>query len=223
MKSNLFVYDKNTLQSLMSYLEGYRFISIAYFFYRFETLSELEDLEGDQFENSVIDITNLVKDANYYRIFTERYLWTLTEKIENLHFCMHYNTFESFIETFPYMFEQRNINFDFHIDVRINKEKDGEVTPAKLPDLYIYRNLAEVQRLFKEGRLISLSNLIDECDGIVFRYNIDHICNGIDKCKVEFIDLSSIVRTLKMRRDLIFQFELLIKRTSAVKKIKYCI
>lgn len=220
MDALLYVYDSSTLKSLRKKLLDYQFFSIAYFLHRWNTLPELA--ETSEFEKSVVDITNLMKDGNYFRVFTEQYLWTLSENIADIHFCLHYSAFESFLKQFPYMFEEKKINFDFHSD--ISEENQGEsVLALGTPlALYSYANSAVAKKLYEDGLLLSLSELIDECEGIVFQYNINNISKIIEEHNVEYIDLSSIIKTLKIRNDLIFQFEILIHHISAAKGIRFC-
>ena len=69
MNPTLYIYNDKTLNNLKSTLEEYKFISIAYLFHLCDTLPELGDIIEGSFEKAVVDITNLVKDGNYYRIF----------------------------------------------------------------------------------------------------------------------------------------------------------
>lgn len=221
MNTTLYVYDEANLKSLKDNFTDYHFISIAYFFHRCDTIPELKNEDLSPFKNTVIDITNLVKDANYYRIFTERYLWILSEKIENLYFCINYKEFDSFIKSFPHMFDKQN--FDFTTATTEIIPDNSRLIYREAQPLYVYRNIEKANELFQQKLLISLSDLIDECEGIAFRYNINHISDIINKEGIEYIDLSSIVKTLKVRSDLIFQFEILVNRISTVKEIKCCI
>lgn len=222
MAPTLYIYDNNTLKFLKERLVNYRFFSIAYFLHRWDTIPELEEIDKTQYEKSVVDITNLVKDGNYFRVFTERYLCTLLEDIADLHFCLHYSSLEPFIERFPYMFDEKDINLDFHNDANEKNQNRDEIALGVPLTLYTYTNPVAAKKLYQKGLLISLSDLVEECEGVVFRYNIDRISSIIQKHEVEYIDLSSVIRTIKVRHDLVFQFEILIHRISAAKEIKYC-
>ena len=65
---------------------------------------------------------------------------------------------------------------------------------------------------YKTGEIISLSNLIDECEGISFRYNIDNIRKTLESQNIKYVDISSVIRMFRLRQDLIFPFEILIQR-----------
>lgn len=200
-------------------LYGFRFFSIAYFIHISNTVEELVEMDATDINNSIIDITNLVKDGNYYRIFTERYLWALTEKFENVHFSLQSQFLDPFNNMFPYHFDE--VNYDFQ-----KVEEDYEISGKELPlhaplELYVYKKPATIKKLYKDGASISLSNLVEECEGIVFRYNLENIVRVISEKGIEYIDLSSVIKTLKLRRDLIFQFEILIHHISSISQVKY--
>ena len=222
MKTVLYVYDVKNLKLLQEELRDFRFLSIAYFIHACNTIEELELMDAKAVDDSVIDITNIIKDDNYYRIFTERYLWTLSENFENVHFCLQSDYLSSFKERLPYFFNKENVNLDFH---KVNNDDDdavGKELKISTPlGLYSYKNPDIAKNLRKEGSLISLSNLVEECEGIVFRYNIDNITRTIEEKEIEYIDLSSMIRTLKLRRDLIFQFEILLHHISKIKNLKF--
>ena len=69
MNSTLYIYDGKNLNGLKSTLNEYKFFSIAYLFHMCDTLPELSDIIAGTFDKTVIDITNLITDGNYYRIF----------------------------------------------------------------------------------------------------------------------------------------------------------
>lgn len=71
MDSILYVYDTTSLSNLRNKLNDYKFYSIAYFFNIGDTLDNLYELDLERFEKSVVDLTNLVKDNNFYKIFSE--------------------------------------------------------------------------------------------------------------------------------------------------------
>ena len=221
MGSVLYVYDLKNLKLMRKSLVGFRFFSIAYFIHVSNTVEELIEMDATDINNSIIDITNLVKDGNYYRVFTERYLWALTENFENVHFSLQSQYWDSFNDMFPYHFDEDEVNYDFQ-----KVEEDYEISGKELPlhaplELYVYKNPATIKKLYKDGASISLSNLVEECEGIVFRYNLENIVRVILEKGIEYIDLSSVIKTLKLRRDLIFQFEILIHQISSINQVKY--
>lgn len=226
MNPTLYIYNDKTLNNLKSTLEEYKFISIAYLFHLCDTLPELGDIIEGSFEKAVVDITNLVKDGNYYRIFSERYLYILSENIPELYFCINYNVFDRLFKQFPHFFEEGDINWSFNDDIEEPKEQAVTLTklnPSGYSTIYTYKEISTVKGLYEAGTLISLSDLVDQCEGISFRYNIEKISQILESQNIEFVDLSSIVRMLNLRPDLIFPFEILMHRIVSIRKVKYCV
>ena len=76
MNSILYVYDMAGLSALKTKFDDYKFYSIAYFFQMSDALNNISTLDLGRFKKSIVDLTNLVKDNNFYRIFAERYILT---------------------------------------------------------------------------------------------------------------------------------------------------
>lgn len=89
--------------------------------------------------------------------------------------------------------------------------------------LNTYTNTEKIKECYKTGEIISLSNLIDECEGISFRYNIDNIRKTLESQNIKYVDISSVIRMFRLRQDLIFPFEILIQRILLNGNIQYCI
>lgn len=224
MNPILYVYDQNKLDKLQEKLSEYRFVSIAYLLYKCDLLTDMGNLVSEDVDNTIIDITNVIKDSNYYRIFTERYLLTLVEEYENVHFCLNAELLTSFQELFPYFFDEKDVNTEFYDDIieRENREKEEKEYRKCCPlSLCVYKNPATVQKLHEEGTLIPISSLVENYEGVLLRYSIDKIACMIKDKKIEYIDISSAIRNAKLRNDFIFPFEILLYRISGIKEIKY--
>lgn len=225
MNPTLYIYDKKSLCNLRSTLSEYKFFGIAYLFHLCDTLPELSDMISGMFDKTIIDITNLITDGNYYRIFCERYLYILSENISELHFCMDYKAFDKFVERFPYFFEDEDINWEFHNFEGSEEQTEPLTTPQPnmYSTIYTYDEISVAKRLHDAGTLISLSDLVDQCEGISFQYNLGRISKTLESQEIEYVDISSITRMLKLRPDLIFPFEILIHRIISIKQVKYCV
>ena len=113
MDSILYVYDTTKLSDLRKQLNDYKFYSIAYCFNKGDTLDNLYDMDLEQFEKSVIDLTNLVRDNNINKIFSERYILALCCSVEEIQFCINCDLIEKFAEQFPYLFDDEHIDYEF--------------------------------------------------------------------------------------------------------------
>ena len=219
MKSILYIYDKDSLLKLKEKLSHYNFVSIAYFFNIFNTIEEINDIDNESINDIVIDISNIIRDGNHNLIFTERYLSVLAENIKNVHFCLQSEHLTDFIQSFPYFFEEENINFDFHKEQEDTSEIKIELCNPL--DLYVYNNSLFIKKLVENDNIVPLTNLIDECDGITFKYNINRISTILLEMPIEYIDISSVIKMLNLRKELTFLFEIIIQQLSRIKKIKF--
>ena len=222
MDSTLYIYNIEKLKLLKEDLSDFQFHSIAHFFHISNTLEDLEDVDSSIINDSIIDITNLVRDGNYYSVFAERYIWILSNNFNNVHFSLQSKYVDSFKEMFPYIFDEEEINYSYMNDSIDNGLSDKKLKVNEPLSLYLYEDISTINKLYEKGISISLSNLIDEGEGLFFKYNIKNISQAlVDKEMIEYIDLSSVIKTLKLRSDLILQFEILIHQISAAKDIKY--
>ncbi|MDA3731458.1 AAA family ATPase [Niameybacter massiliensis] len=227
--SILYIYNQNNLKELKESMGEYHFVSISYFLYLADNIEGVRDLHSQYLNNLVIDITGIIKDGNYYRIFTERYLWALSEMNSNIHFCLHRDYLNCFNEVFPHLFEEENINIFIQTSVNevevkeiINgKELNEEREICSSISLYTYKNSATAKELTQRGMLISLSNLVEEFEGIRIKYDMEQIANRLLKNEIEYVDISSLVKILKVRKDLVFVFEVLIYHITKIKPLKF--
>ena len=153
MDSILYVYDTTSLSNLRNKLNDYKFYSIAYFFNIGDTLDNLNELDFERFEKSVVDLTNLVKDNNFYKIFSERYILTLCSSIEEIHFCINYDWLEKLTEQFPYLFDNENINYEFRKNTKeeILKPESLSANIANTLILNTYTNTEKIKEYYKTG------------------------------------------------------------------------
>ena len=225
MDSILYVYDTTKLSDLRKRLNNYKFYSIAYCFNKSDTLDNLYTMDLEQFQKSVIDLTNLVRDNNINKIFSERYILALCCSVEEIQFCINCDLIEKFAEQFPYLFDDEHINYEFqkNTEREISEPESLSANIANALILNTYTNTEKIKECYKAGEIISLSNLIDECEGISFRYNIDNICKTLESQNIKYVDISSVIRMFRLRQDLIFPFEILIQRILLNGNIQYCI
>lgn len=135
-----------------------------------DALNNISTLDLGRFKKSIVDLTNLVKDNNFYRIFSERYILTLCSRVEEIHFCINCDLLEKLTEQFPYLFDNEHINYEFqkNTEKEMSSPKPLSVNMADALILNTYISAEKIKERYKAGEIISLSNLIDECEGIFF-------------------------------------------------------
>lgn len=206
-------------------LSGFQFVSISYIFNLYDSPDDIFKYRPSSVNNTIIDITNLIRDNHSNLIIIETYLKKVTEDFLNVHLSIQYDYLMNFKEKFPYFFCEDSMNFDFNIPS--TEISEGIIELRKLEPslkfLYTYSSQEEIIEFLGDNSIISLAHLIQESDGLTYRYNIEDINRIIKERKISHIDVSSLVKSLKSRNDLIFQFETLIYKISSVHDIKYSI
>lgn len=222
MGSLLYVYDPENLNQMEEELKEFDFFSFTHLYYIYDSLDKLAKLESSDIENAIVDITNMTVDNYFTRTFSELYLEMLMEHFDNVHFCIQADQLEKFNNRYPYLFDDESIVRDFTSKENEDNLSESEIKICLPTDLYFYKNITAVKGLCKQGTLVPISKLIDEYGGINFRYNIDSIAKAIEANGIEYIDISSIIETIKIRGDLTLLFEVLLHRILRSAKIKYC-
>lgn len=225
MESSLYVYNIQNLKKMQETMSKYHIVGIAYFMNIHSSVDDIIEMDSHEVNNIILDVTNLIQDYNISRIFSERYLWAIIDKFEDVHFSIQSNYFKYIKEMYPYFFSEDEINYDFASHAIDDSEgiKNEETELVSPLTLYTYRNLETIRDLNEKGLAISLAYLLQEGEGIVFKYDIENINKTIKEEMISYIDLSSIVKSLKIRNDLILQFEILIYKIVSLNDVKYSI
>lgn len=225
MNSLLYVYNTENLESMQDTLSEFRFTSIAHFLNISSSVDDITEMDSCEVNDTILDITNLIQDYNTSRVFYERYLWAIIDNFENIHFSIKSDYLKLFKEMYPYLFIDDEINYDFDSPATedVEKVKNQDTMLFSPLILYTYRNLETIRDLYEKGTAISLAPLLQEGGGISFKYNIENINRTIKEEEISYIDLSSLVETLKTRNDLKFQFEILIYKIVSINSVRYII
>ncbi len=218
MNTGLYLYHTKRLKELKSFLSEYTFYDIAFFLDEYESVNDAKDIDYSDYDKIAIDISDLIQDPVYYRTFVSRYLRALAQ-IPNLVFCMRAHLLESLEEKFPYISDEMDLNKDFFDPL------DTEIEPAKSidfvrPNIYTYKNSLNSNT---DINIKSLGDFIEEWDGFSLKYNLNTIQSTLVENAIDYIDISSLLITLSVRRDLILQFEVLMKRIYRFNETKYCV
>lgn len=223
MNTILYVYDNQNLDNMRNSLSQFAFFSFTSLIHQCENINDIEELETTHIENKIFDLTNVVVNEVYYRAFIEKYLLTIDANFDNVYFCLQANFLETFKERFPYLFDKEKIDFDF-VSTKESIDKKNRTIEIHPPmDLYVYKKLDTVKKLYFNSEVISLSDLVEKYEGLALKYNLSSIIEIISKKTIKYIDLTSIIKMIETRNDLIFQIEILIHRISEQCDIKYCI
>lgn len=224
MEALLYIYDKNKITEMKEALSDRRFISFSYLFHICNNIDDLATFDHTSRSNLVIDISNLIKDGNLYSFFVERYLLTILREFDNTIFCIRSEYFDSLIDLYPYLFDDDNISLEFREADQIQNEISSKslkiISPSKL---FVYRMKNTIRQLSDDNKIVSLLNLLDGFGELSLKYSPDSIKNALENSNVDFVDISSIISLLNIRKDLISHFEVLLYHIATNEKVSFSI
>ena len=223
MSSKLFIYDIKSLKKLTDKMSKYTFFSISHFFLTYPSLNDLKNIDLDFFDNCVVDLTNLAREHSYFKIFVEQYILKLQRKCSNIHFCLQEKYEPDFLCTYPHVFTEENINRDFALEETPGIPDEIVEKKLKFHSPLVLCTYNDVKKLSAKYKIQPLSGLMDESEGIIFRYSIEKIKQVISDTGIDLIDISSLVNLVKLRSDQIFQFEILLILISQSKECGLCV
>lgn len=209
MSVTLYLYYDENLSLLKKHLNEYSFFDIAYFLDIYETVDAVKMIDVSKYNKLVIDISDLIQDGNYYRIFTSRYIRAF-DNLSEVAFCMRSSLTSIFKTRFPYLFWKFDIDSTFE-EKEVSMKTEPEPITIKKFSLFKYKQISNLDEQTKKS-MVSLANIINECDTLSVKYNIDEIEKTIIESEIKYIDITSAIKTLKLRNDLILQFEILLHR-----------
>lgn len=209
MSASLYLYCEEKLSLLKEHLNEYSFFDIAHFLDECETVDAVKMIEESDYSKLVIDISDLIQDGNYYRIFTSRYIRALGN-LNEVVFCMRSSLVSIFETRFPYLFSEFDVDSTFK-EKEISAQSEPEPITIKRFSLFKYKQISNLDEQIKKT-IVSLADIINEWDTLSVKYNIEEIEKTITESEVKYIDITSVIKTLKLRNDLILQFEILLHR-----------
>lgn len=209
MSASLYLYCEEKLSLLKEHLNEYSFFDIAHFLDECETVDAVKMIEESDYSKLVIDISDLIQDGNYYRIFTSRYIRALGN-LNEVVFCMRSSLVSIFETRFPYLFSEFDVDSTFK-EKEISAKSEPKPITIKRFSLFKYKQISNLDEQIKKT-IVSLADIINEWDTLSVKYNIEEIEKTITESEVKYIDITSVIKTLKLRNDLILQFEILLHR-----------
>lgn len=209
MKIKLYIYDLNILKNidiLMEHFECYTFYSFL------DKYPDINDLEINS-KNIFIDLTNvIVDDKFYYRGYIEKYILTLknlNSDYKRISLGIQSEHLSSLLKKYPFLIEVNNILTFIGCE-----EKEEEIDIAKKCEKIRVTMYNDLDRLTEP--VFSIPQVVSSHNGLSFSINSD-----IDFLECTCIDLISTIEFLKIRKDLLFNFELILLELSKNKNIKY--
>ena len=151
----LYIYDVNNLGEMRKDMQNHRFCSFSSIFYECENINDLLDKE---YNFLVIDITNLVRDNNLSNLFSEKYLITLLNISDEIHFSLQSDMEVIFIQKYPDLIESDKFNHEYQSK---HSNTDSNISINEPLTLLTYTDNITILNFISDEKVIHLSNLIE--------------------------------------------------------------
>ena len=218
----LYLYDESNFALLSNKLSEYTFYDIAHFLDLYDQVEKIKVLDESDYNKIAIDISDVIQDGNYFRVFTARYLRAL-HNMSDVVFCMRTSLQQTFEKRFPILWKEFSVDTEFS---DAPSKEPIEATDIVLKDLpiYLYKNICDLNiPNDRKNAIVSIASLVDEWESFSVKYSIENVIATISTNNVEYIDITSAVKTVRIRNDLILFLEFLILKIARNSNIKYCV
>lgn len=213
----LYVYDIENLSKMKNELNQFCFASIGALLHVANSVDSLEYLD---ISNYIFDITNIVNNEQN-SFFVENYLFTMRENIDDISFCIQSEAYALFKEKYPLLFDFGKINFKFQNQHA--SQIDDNDSSFTSNTLYTYNEQESINDFYISKKITSLAYLIEKQDGFLFSYDFEKIRKILSEKSFNYVDISSMMKTLTIRKDLVFPCEVLIHKIHSINNVKLCI
>lgn len=223
MKKILYVYSSENLEDLKKDFTKSNFISISLILNMAQNLNDLDDEDFDDF---LIDITALAFDNPYYKIFIDQYLDKLTDEFTNAVFLLNYLQRDAFINKFPYIFDYIDDKYVKRLDESSNTNENIEAIDNRniepMPLLMYSKSMLD--NYLEKYKVISIASLFSGSDNNSYSFNIESIKAFFSSNEIQYIDITQLIDSFILRKDLILTFEILLRQIFIYKKdIKFLV
>lgn len=215
LDSFLYVYDIENLSKMKKELNHFCFASVSALLHFANSVDNLGYLDAN---NYIFDITNIVI-CETNRFFVENYLFAMEEKFDNISFCIQEESYTLFKEKYPFLFDFEKINYEF--EKQQFPQIDNNSFTANV--LYTYSKQESLNEFYITNKITSLAYLIEKQDGLLFSYNFENIRTILLEKHFNYVDISSMMTSLTIRKDFIFSYEVLICKIASINNIKFCV
>lgn len=223
MEKILYVYSSEKIEDLKKDFNHSRFISISYIF---NMAANVENLDDEDFDEYIIDLTTLAFEYGYYKIFIERYLYKLTDEFKNAKFLVNNLQRDSFLDKFPYIFDSIDDKYVIKLEDNVKRNEDIVGMDNKYSEsmpLFMYSNTM-LDNITEKYKIISIGCLFDGVDNLSFKFDMESTKSFFDCNEVQYIDITQVIDLFELRKDLILTFEIILRQISIYKNyIKFLV
>lgn len=222
MEKILYVYNSENIEELKKDFNNSHIISISYIF---NIVANIDNLEDEDFDEYIIDLTTLAFENGYYKLFIERYLYKLTDEFKNAKFLINNLQKDSFLDKFPYIFDfidDKYAKLDDNVNISADIVEIGNKYSEFIP-LFMYSSTM-LESITEKYKIISIGCLFNGIDNLSFNFNMESVKSFFDCNEMKYIDITQVIDLFKLRKDLILTFEIILRQIFIYKNdIKFLI
>lgn len=222
MEKILYVYNSENIEELKKDFNNSHIISISYIF---NIVANIDNLEDEDFDEYIIDLTTLAFENGYYKLFIERYLYKLTDEFKNAKFLINNLQKDSFLDKFPYIFDfidDKYAKLDDNVNISGDIVEIGNKYSEFIP-LFMYSSTM-LESITEKYKIISIGCLFNGIDNLSFNFNMESVKSFFDCNEMQYIDITQVIDLFKLRKDLILTFEIILRQIFIYKNdIKFLI
>ena len=212
MKKTLYVYDYIKLDEFKSEFLSKNIVSFANIFSKSNEIKNICTLKKEYVDNCIIDITTIAEETGLNTLFLESYLYALMNQFENVEFSVNVLKKDSLLKKFPHMFGEINTEYSTKYN-DVKEENDVVITETSIMQipLLLYKKhlLDSIQDKY---RIISIGSFFSRTDNLNYNFNIDSISDILFSKDIQYIDITQIVHTFALRKDLVLTFEIILRQ-----------
>lgn len=214
MKKILHIYSNEKLEDFKNNFIYSHFISIGFIFNIAPNIEDIDELNEEDFDDFIIDITTLAFPNGYYNLFIERYLYELTDKLSNVVFSLNYLQKEAFFDKFPYIFNSIDDEYVIKLDESVNTNEDIVQIDNKYlePIPLVMYSKSMLDNCLGKYKVISIGSFFDGIDNFSYRFNIESIKSFLNSNEIQYVDITQLIDSFILRKDLILTFEILLRQ-----------
>lgn len=217
MQEILYAFDYAKLNEFKAAFPSRHFVSIAFVFNFANNIDDLESLDAEYINNCIVDLTSIAGDTGYYNFFIERYLYALAGLFENISFSINQLCKDILLKKFPYMFDE--INTEYCQEINGDNETSDPTTALNVEPipLLLYKHpLAE--EILAKYQIVSIGSFFKGTDNLNYKFNIEDISSILISKNIQYVDITQMVHTFVIRKDLVLTFEIILRQIQSRKQ-----
>lgn len=213
MNKTIYTFDSEKLNNFKADFPSRNFISFALIFNWASTIEAIEELDDEYINNCIVDITALALENGYYKLFIERYLYALVEHFENVEFSVNNLKKDMLLKKFPYIFEEINTKYSAICDDITEEEKLVPITETNINPipLLLYKQ-SLLDSILDKYEIVSIGSFFTGTDNLNYKFNIESINEILLSKNIKYIDITQMIHTFALRKDLVLTFEIILRQ-----------